>query len=510
MKRSPKGLTALLLALVLSLTGLAALAESAPTAPYVQTSVALDINKVAVADILTQASMEESGEQIPLFDAQTLETLDVILDSINKVGLRFISGPGLHTVTLETEEDVLFDLQLVDDAESPLSTITTSLLPDIAIRAPRDVLKTFIDVTPTEDALVTQPKVGQAYTEAIEAYFTNQVPSLENAVPGTYEIEDAGTFTRRTSFEVDNKMLLGLSTALLDVFKQDEEAQEVVAFLLSSVSDLEREVVAQLEGEIPADNTDPFQMPGDVQELITSIETAIKEAGEGENKQIGTQTIYETEDGLRTYVETQINGESATEPRVLIAVLNEDGQNGQDHLNRVTIITDYPDGETHQAASDWTKLKHAISDGSNLQDSMIVFSSQTALAEAQQAQVHSSQISLQDHNGTYALVSGSVTYLESGNEEGSTSLFLLSNQPLISVYYNKQVLGDGDVPALHSLEGRTEIFFDDGVDAAEEQQLGTVMETQGVPELMVNIAQSLPEEAERIIAMLMAMEGSAD
>ena len=235
MKKHRKRLTALVLALALSLTSLAALAQSTPSPKYLQTDLKLDINKAAMAEILGQMLLsDESGEAAALFDKESLDSLDVLLDAVNKIWLRVISGPGLNTLTLDTEEDLLFDIQLVDDQEGPLATVTTSLLPGAAIRVPQDVMKEFIGVLPTTDALTTQPEWGQDYTDAIEAYFVSQVPGSQEAVPGAYEIEGAGSFTKRTSFTVDSHMILGMSQALLDVFKQDAAAQEMVTLLMAS------------------------------------------------------------------------------------------------------------------------------------------------------------------------------------------------------------------------------------------------------------------------------------
>lgn len=491
---------AFVLALGLSLSLGSALAQSTPSPKYLQTELTLDINKAAMAEILGQMLLsDESGEAAALFDKESLDSLDVLLDAINKIWMRVISGPGLNTLTLDTEEDILFDIQLVDDQEGPLATVTTSLLPGAAIRVPQDVMKEFIGVLPTTDALATQPEWGQAYTDAIEAYFVSQVPGSQEAVPGAYEMEGAGSFTKRTSFTVDSHMILGMIQALLDVVKQDAAAQEMVTLLMTSSAAEEQPD----EGAAPA--------PKDAQELIASLEQALSEAAREEPRELGTQTIYQTDDGLRTYVETLLNARSAAEPRLLITLLNEDGENGQDNLNQLIIITDNPDGETHsQQETDWDNLLQRITDGSNTEDSVISLTSQTAVFGPQQKKLHNAQIGLQDHNGTYALVSGTMTDLTDGSEEGSTSLFLLANEPLISVYYTQKPLGDGEVPALPSMEGRMQVYFGDGVDAQEEQRLGGILETRGLPNLIINIAQALPEEAERIIAMLMASQTSVE
>ncbi len=465
MTQPRKKLLAIILALVLSLTGLAALAEAPAEALYTQTDVMLDIDKTAVAQILRQVQLtDDAGQDTMLFDDDALEGIDLLLNAINNMWLSAISGPGLNTLTLRTEEDVLVDVQLVDDAEGDLATVTTSLLPGVGIRVPKDTMKEFIEVLPTSDAFAPEPDIGKAYSDAIEAYFISSVPSLEAAVAGSYDIENAGVFTKRTSYEVDSHMLLCLGTALLEVFKQDEAAKEAINYLLTSMA---------TPGQ-PTDDAPP--VPRNVQELIAALEQGIADGAREENRKVGTQRIYETEDGLRTYVETVLDNQEAAEPRINIAVLNEDGENGKDRLNRITIILDNPEGDTRsQAEPDWNALRHAIIDGSNKEDSFMTIISQTAVFETEQKMLHNAVISLRDHQGAYELISGSVIDLANGSKEGSTGLYLLTDEPLVTIHFAKKPLADGEVPALPAVEGRTDIYFGDGVDAQEEKDLSNIL-----------------------------------
>ena len=61
MTQPRKKLLAIILALVLSLTGLAALAEAPAEALYTQTDVMLDIDKTAVAQILRQVQLTDDA-----------------------------------------------------------------------------------------------------------------------------------------------------------------------------------------------------------------------------------------------------------------------------------------------------------------------------------------------------------------------------------------------------------------------------------------------------------------
>ncbi len=77
---------AFVLALGLSLSLGSALAQSTPSPKYLQTELTLDINKAAMAEILGQMLLsDESGEAAALFDKESLDSLDVLLDAINKI-----------------------------------------------------------------------------------------------------------------------------------------------------------------------------------------------------------------------------------------------------------------------------------------------------------------------------------------------------------------------------------------------------------------------------------------
>ncbi len=478
-----KRITAMVLSLALVLTGLTALAQSVPS--YEQTDFTISIDRDVLANFLSPSGTQDQPS-LPL-GADSEAAIKLIVGALSKIRGTVFSGPGLNSILIDTQEDLIADIYLVDDQDGSQSTITTSLLPGVAIRVPQETMDNFINVLPTVDNIFGKEGEFNAYLTAIDQYFRNNVPGSQQPVQVEEEIPDAGLFTRRTSFEVDNKLVLGLGSALLDVFRQDRQGQEMVNLLL---------------GRQPAQEGDTS--PRNASEVIALLEKAIADAGAQENRLLGEQTIYETEDGLASYVVTDINAKEAVLPRMRLSLLNRGDENGFDRLSRFVLIVDSPDGETHsQEKPDWDAVRHDILSGTNKEDSMITIYDEQSLAESEQVSLHSSVFTLHTDIGPISVSSDKTVSIAGRGERGGLSLYLLSNEALVTLNYAQAPIDESRLPALPSQEDLVEVIFSDGVSSQEDSHLTQVLLTRGLPALLVNLVQSLPDEAEYIISLMM-------
>lgn len=496
MKHISKRLAALMLSLALVL---AALPVGAQTHQPEESSVLQSEYRLHIDPALFTKLMGELSGPEGQADAGA-SALDPIVAAVNRMKLTLLSAQDLLTLDIGTEAGQIVDLQVVADPATAHALITTNLLPGAAIEVPQQLLNDFAKALPSLDDVVSSQIQAADYVAAVQQYFQENAPAnLQQEKGGSFDVPQAGVFANRTSFDLDLKLMLGMTTALLEVLKQDGQVQEYInLYLATSSGNQERAATAQEPG---ADAV-PETAVHNAAELIQQMEESIQKAQAEENRTLGKAILYETADGLGHFVQLELADPKDAPSRTLISLLARGDTNGVDAFSRMEVLTDVgSQAPADGARPSWDVIKAAVLDRSNPDDLLVQADNQIALEAAHQMLLHTASISIHSgkgmvaisHNGTYGTD-------DPHKASGSFSLALNEADPILTLHYDRVQLEAGSVPALPSLEGVTVVPFGDGVSRQEDVSLTEILISKGLPTLFDNLMKALPEEADALNA----------
>lgn len=521
-----KRLAALLMAMVLSLAGLGALAEAAPMMPVTPQDVFARGGSIKT-DLSLNLDAQALGSLMFLFtgeaDEASKSVTDTVLGAINKLKISTHATAKLSQLSIGTEKGELANLFAHVDTDKGELAVVTSLLPGLKLNPPENVLKALLD----SQQQMTQQTVQMAalampYGEALTGYFTEQIVPKAEVMATPVEIASVGSFDNEVKFVVDNQMLAGLINALLDVFKQDENAKKLLDDYLKAAS-------AQ-QAALGSGETEANDAPKSSADMVGQIEAMVKTLTEDPGRKLANVSVFTSSATGETYVTTEAMGdEGKPEAMVTTLVSAKDGGSqikveviaGQPTTEDAGMMAAEEAGEeaaaeeaaeampTEEAKEamaapamvDWQALKAGVLDGTNMETTVVSLTLNNATDTAGNQMLSDLALNL-NTSGMSAGIQASGKNQLTGKyaAEGTLSLSVMSPSPLLTVSFSS--MEAEDLPQMPDTEGLKSVALTEEMGEAETAPLAESLKTQGLPKLLENMKTALPEESALLVPMI--------
>lgn len=512
MKLFIRRMAALILALAMSVTSLAAFAET-PTVPHGPLAVYERGNAIK-SDVTVTLDADSVLGLLALSGAPALEgseklTVDTVLSAINKLTFSTQGDMKGATFAIGTPDGQILDGQMVTDLEQGSYYITTDLLPGIKLSYPQEAVKAMTDMQQQMANVQGQLQKIAPYTAALNKYLQTDVLANARIEDGPFAVAGVGEFKNRTLFDVDAKMLVGVLDTLKEVFKTDAEMQKMLDDYLATMA-------AQAEDA----NTTGINSSKD---LINALDSAVESADKQPNAKLGELTMYNAAEGL--YLEFEGLDPESGKPMFFVSV-QQDGKPEDSQVKVAVVVKVAGDQESAEAAPDaaeaapaaaeapakvdWNGVKAGVLGGTD-RAGVVVLVSVGNQADAAKNEMNSAlAIELHAMGMQGSIKMNAVNSLE-GEYKGKADfqLFVLSDKPMLSVSAVYSEIGDPvALPAL--AEGLKDVMIQEEMGEQDQQLLAESLLQQGMPAFIERLKAALPEEGPLLAAIIESALKNAD
>ncbi len=477
-----KRIAAMMMALMLMLTGLSALAQ-APAATEaevfarggrIKTETKIDVNSETLNGILARFTGMSSQEGQ---DAQTA-IINTVLGALRKLTASVVTDGKAAYVSVGSETGELFNFFASMGAEE--SFALTNLLPGIELSLPANLIPSF---TPQlEDA---QNLLGglSAYAEVAMTFVNEELLAKSSLEEGSFALEGSGTFDSRVSLELRSHQVADMLDGMLKVFREDKPMQAQLDTALKSSA-----VNAQAMGQpVPSS-----------QEMIKEFEKGIAGMKEAADQKLANLTLYTANESEAMHMETEILANETPAALLTLAVLP--GESGEDmHFSLLM-----PDTTARtEGPVDWIAARQGVLGGTQPYATLIDAAFSQKTDEAANREEMKGTIDLYVMGITIGMVIDSGANI-SGEyaSDGSFILSALGAGPLLTV--TSKGYESTEEFAAPSREGLKKIALSEEMSEESGNEIMTALQA-ALPQLLERLVTVLPEEGPMMLTILGSM-----
>ncbi len=495
MKGIFKRFTALMAALMLLMSAGAALAAEAPAkmelpAAYkvIEAGGAIGYEASARFDPMMLKSlviMMMGGD--PSNEAMNA-TVDQVFSALNKLSLVGIYSKNDASGVLGTDKGEVANFQVSINEETMENSITTNLLPDVALQVDPAMMKTSMaqqsKVTPDMMQEMILPYVG-----TFTGFFAEQVGPMPEKAATPYEIDGAGQFHYMADFDITTHELAGLMEKLNSLFKADKRLQGVV-------------------------NQTPSADGKSLEDSLKEAEAGIADMKKNPEAVLITGTVYMNEAGDTSYYVMDTPDTAASRVHVTLLTLGK-GLDMKNVKAKVLMKNPAPAMEPDAMAADteataeplppapvdWAALEAEILSGQNFRDVLAtvdtsVSPSETALATTTKASVVTGGMNI-------IIQADANSRLDKLEGDSAIKIFMGGETPLVSLAL--RLFETAEKPAASMVDGRTLVTVktdDKGELAVSDAEKVKLSLKSGLAVMMENLTKALPEEGPTLVALI--------
>ena len=482
MNQGLKRIAAMMMALMLMLTGLSALAQ-APAATEaevfarggrIKTETNIDVNSETLNGILAMFTGMPSQEGQ---DAQTA-IINTVLGALRKLTASVVTDGKAAYVSVGSETGELFNFFASMGAED--SFALTNLLPGIELSLPANLIPSF---TPQlEDA---QNLLGglSAYAEVAMTFVNEELLAKSSLEEGSFALEGSGTFDSKVSLELRSHQVADMLDGMLKVFKEDKPMQEQMDTALKSGA-----VNAQAMGQpVPSS-----------QEMIKELEKGVAGMKEAADQKIANLTLYTANESEAMHMEAEILSNET--PAALLSVAVVPGVSGEDmHFSLLM-----PDTTAQtEGPVDWAATRQGVLGGTQPYATLFDAAFSQNTDEAANREEMKGTIDLYVMGITIGMVIDSGANI-SGEyaSDGSFILSALGAGPLLTV--TSKGYESTEEFAAPSREGLKKIVLSEEMSEESGNEIMAALQT-ALPQLLERLVTVLPEEGPMMLTILGSM-----
>ncbi|NLD02711.1 MAG: hypothetical protein GX674_05330, partial [Clostridiales bacterium] len=477
-----KRIAAMMMALMLMLTGLSALAQ-APAATEaevfarggrIKTETNIDVNSETLNGILAMFTGMPSQEGQ---DAQTA-IINTVLGALRKLTASVVTDGKAAYVSVGSETGELFNFFASMGAED--SFALTNLLPGIELSLPANLIPSF---TPQlEDA---QNLLGglSAYAEVAMTFVNEELLAKSSLEEGSFALEGSGTFDSKVSLELRSHQVADMLDGMLKVFKEDKPMQEQMDTALKSGA-----VNAQAMGQpVPSS-----------QEMIKELEKGVAGMKEAADQKLANLTLYTANESEAMHMEAEILANET--PAALLSVAVVPGVSGEDmHFSLLM-----PDTTAQtEGPVDWAATRQGVLGGTQPYATLFDAAFSQNTDEAANREEMKGTIDLYVMGITIGMVIDSGANI-SGEyaSDGSFILSALGAGPLLTV--TSKGYESTEEFAAPSREGLKKIALSEEMSEESGNEIMAALQT-ALPQLLERLVTVLPEEGPMMLTILGSM-----
>ena len=482
MNQGLKRIAAMMMALMLMLTGLSALAQ-APAATEaevfarggrIKTETNIDVNPETLNGILAMFTGMSSQEGQ---DAQTA-IINTVLGALRKLTASVVTDGKAAYVSVGSETGELFNFFASMGAED--SFALTNLLPGIELSLPANLIPSF---TPQlEDA---QNLLGglSAYADVAMTFVNEELLAKSSLEEGSFALEGSGTFDSKVSLELRSHQVADMLDGMLKVFKEDKPMQAQLDTALKSSA-----VNAQAMGQpVPSS-----------QEMIKELEKGVAGMKEAADQKLANLTLYTANESEAMHMEAEILANETPAALLTLAVLP--GESGEDmHFSLLM-----PDTTAQtEGPVDWTAARQGVLSGTQPYATLFDAAFNKKTDEAANREEMKGNIDLYVMGITIGMVIDSGANI-SGEyaSDGSFILSALGAGPLLTV--TSKGYESTEEFAAPSREGLKKIALSEQMSEESGNEIMAALQT-GLPQLIERLSTVLPEEGPMLLTILGSM-----
>ena len=482
MNQGLKRIAAMMMALMLMLTGLSALAQ-APAATEaevfarggrIKTETNIDVNSETLNGILAMFTGMSSQEGQ---DAQTA-IINTVLGALRKLTASVVTDGKAAYVSIGSETGELFNFFASMGAEDRFAL--TNLLPGIELSLPENLIPSF---TPQmEDA---QNLLGglSAYAEVAMTFINEELLAKSSLEEGSFALEGSGTFDSKVSLELRSHQVADMLDGMLKVFKEDKPMQEQMDTALKSGA-----VNAQAMGQpVPSS-----------QEMIKELEKGVAGMKEAADQKLANLTLYTANESEAMHMEAEILSNET--PAALLSVAVVPGVSGEDmHFSLLM-----PDTTAQtEGQVDWAATRQGVLGGTQPYATLFDAAFSQNTDEAANREEMKGTIDLYVMGITIGMVIDSGANI-SGEyaSDGSFILSALGAGPLLTV--TSKGYESTEEFAAPSREGLKKIALSEEMSEESGNEIMAALQT-ALPQLLERLVTVLPEEGPMMLTILGSM-----
>lgn len=473
-------LAAVLTALLLLLGVLPAMAEAPSLGgiPMPDTNMQVDI-QVAVSPML--GSLISSFTGAPS-DEATQSLITTITSAINKLKTSIVSGKAGLSGTVGTETGDLFDFQASFDKESMQNGLTASFLPGLMISLDPAAVQSVLGQT--AGSAIDPAKVkelAQPYLSLVQEAFA-QVQSGARSEEGSFEIENYGSFVKRSEFSITTHMLSDLLGKFGETLEKDTKTQEFLKQIASNTR--------------PEGSEEPS-----IDELLGDIrEEAAKGKAEADKPVLDVVSFTGSDGRLYLDMVSPQGSESPFKIDLLLVGMGHQQAAADSTVDlKIKVKGGQPTAGEAPAdtAIDWKLVEQGILDGTDSASTLVTLKVDGKKDEA--AVAAQMALSMSTTGMSLGVNVASNTDLTVYESQSVINLSFMFPEPLLTLTINAKPTEQE--PKAPVAEGAATLLIKEEM-AQEEEQLLSASLQKAVPDLLTRLQAALPEEAPAILALL--------
>ena len=482
MNQSLKRIAAMMMALMLMLTGLSALAQ-APAATEaevfarggrIKTETKIDVNPETLNGILAMFTGMSSQEGQ---DAQTA-IINTVLGALRKLTASVVTDGKTAYASVGSETGELFNFFASMGAEE--SFALTNLLPGIELSLPANLIPSF---TPQLDDAQNLLGGLSAYADVAMTFVNEELLAKSSLEEGSFALEGSGTFDSKVSLELRSHQVADMLDGMLKVFKEDKPMQEQMDTALKSGA-----VNAQAMGQpVPSS-----------QEMIKELEKGVAGMKEAADQKLANLTLYTANESEAMHMEAEILSNET--PAALLSVAVVPGVSGEDmHFSLLM-----PDTTAQtEGPVDWAATRQGVLGGTQPYATLIdaAFNKKTDEAANREEMKGNIDLYVMGINIGIAIDSGANISGEYASD-GSFILSALGAGPLLTV--TSKGYESTEEVAAPSREGLKKIALSEEMSEESGNEIMAALQA-ALPQILERLVTVLPEEGPMMLTILGSM-----
>lgn len=407
-------------------------------------------------------------------DEATQTMVDAILGALNKLFVRGAYAKDALSGFLGTEEGELISLQAAYDEATLENTLTTNLLPDLAISLDPEMLRAAMGEMPQMSQAQAKAMLAP-YGEAVMSFIQAQIGSLPQIALEPYDIQGIGLFHYRADFDITTRETAELMEQLYNIFKDDQNIQAL----------LQQAEAAGGEESMGA---------------LDDMESGIKEIKAAEDEVILIGSVYMNEDGDTIYVvlDTPEDSDGRAHVNVLVkgsAVNVTMIIKGEDMFAQTGEETPAPIAEI-----DWDQVKADILSGANYMDTLVVLD--TDVETKGNVLISTTRMNVILGGLNILVEADGSSRLDRLDTQAELRFYMGEENPLVT--FTTRMYELDEHPQLPQLEGRTavSVMVNDEGDLVPSDRIALQRSTEKLPGIFIEaLNKALPAEGPALMTI---------